>query len=215
MKRALDFILALISLFISLPLWVIFSLTIWLEDKGPIFYLQARAGKDGRIFQCIKFRSMIAEAENISGPLQAKENDARITKIGKILRKIAMDELPQLWNILKGEISFVGPRALPLEEKEVGDNITRSVYDFPDFNYRCKVRPGLTGVAQIFAPRDLRRDKKFKYDIWYIKNQGFWLDIYIIILSFLITFRGRWETRNDKISFLARGLKHKIESQIG
>lgn len=215
MKRTFDFILALSGLVISMPLWLIFGLAIWLEDRVPIFYFQDRVGKDGKIFRGIKFRSMVAKAEKGVGPVQARGNDPRSTKVGRILRATAMDELPQLINILKGDMSFVGPRTLRPEEKEIGDNVTKSIFDFPDFKERSKIKPGLTGIAQVFAPRDIDRQHKFKYDIWYIKNQSFLLDIYIITLSFLITFRGKWETRNDKFGFLAKGLKQRIKNQIG
>lgn len=214
MKRTFDFILALSGLAISMPLWLIFGLAIWLEDRVSIFYFQDRVGKDGKIFRGIKFRSMVAKAEKGVGPVQARENDPRVTKIGKWLRHTAMDELPQLINILRGEMSFVGPRALRPEEKEVEDNIPRSIFDYPDFKERIKVTPGLTGVAQVFAPRDVSRQKKFKYDLWYIKNHNFFLDIYLIMLSFLITLRTSWEIRKDKFIYLARGLKQKIETDI-
>jgi len=214
MKRSFDFLLALIGLFISLPLWLLFGLAICLEDKGPIFYLQERVGKNGQIFKNIKFRSMVGDAEKNSGPVQAPEHDLRVTRVGKMLRVTALDELPQLWNILKGEMSFVGPRALRPEEKEVEDNIPRSIFDYPDFKERIKVTPGLTGVAQVFAPRDVSRQKKFKYDLWYIRNQSLSLDIYLIMLSFLVTFKAKWEIRKERFSYLANGLKQKIENDI-
>ncbi len=215
LKRIFDFSLALLGMFISLPLWIIFSLAVWIEDRRDVFYIQDRVGKDGKIFKGIKFRSMIPDAEKRIGPVQAQEHDPRITKIGKWLRRTAMDELPQLINILKGEMRFVGPRALRPEEKEAQDNFTKSVFDYPDFKQRSKIMPGLTGVAQVFAGRDIGRQHKFKYDIWYIKNQGFLLDIYIIILSFLITFERKWEIRKDKFGFLAKGLKERIEKEKG
>lgn len=213
-KRVFDFCLALFGLLISMPLWVIFALAIWLENGRPIFYAQERVGKEGRIFKGIKFRSMIIGAEERVGPVQAKENDHRVTRMGRFLRKTALDELPQLLNILKGQMSFVGPRALRPKEKELQDNSTKSLFDYPDFRQRCKVRPGLTGIAQVFAPRDIGRVHKFKYDLWYIQNQGFRLDIYIIFLSFLVTFEQKWEIRKDKFNFMARRIKEKIEKEI-
>jgi lipopolysaccharide/colanic/teichoic acid biosynthesis glycosyltransferase len=155
---------------------------------------------------------MVKEAEKLTGPIQASENDYRVTKVGAILRALAMDELPQLLNILKGEISFVGPRALRFEEREVLDNSSRKVSEYPYFKERSKTKPGLTGVAQVFAPRDILRKDKFKYDAWYIKNQSFSLDLYLIILSFLITFRGKWELRKNRFHTLGRKLKEKIKS---
>jgi lipopolysaccharide/colanic/teichoic acid biosynthesis glycosyltransferase len=123
--------------------------------------------------------------------------------------------LPQLINILRGDISFVGPRALRSEEIEVADNVLKKALDYPHFEERSKIKPGLTGVAQVFAPRDISRKEKFGYDAWYIRNQNFWLDIYIIILSFLVTFRGKWELRKSKFNYLGRSLKELIQSQLG
>jgi len=194
MKRIFDFSLALIGLFISLPLWFIFGLAIWFEDGGPIFYFQERVGKDGKIFKSIKFRSMIAEAEKNLGPMQAKENDPRNTRIGRILRKTAMDELPQLVNILKGEMSFVGPRALrPMETEPTDAWRVRDIFHIPGFEKRASIQPGLTGVAQVFASRNLPREEKFKYDLWYIENMNFWLDIRLIAKSILVTLKARWD----------------------
>jgi len=135
--------------------------------------------------------------------VQAEEDDARVTKIGVFLRATAMDELPQLINILKGDMSFVGPRALVDVEKEVSDNVYRSVFEIPGFVERSSIRPGLTGIAQILASRDIDRENKFKYDIWYIKNRNLFMDIRIIAVSFLVTLLGRWEIRRDKIKLLS------------
>ncbi|MDD2689865.1 MAG: sugar transferase [Candidatus Omnitrophica bacterium] len=208
LKRIFDFTLALSGIVLSFPLWTLISLAIYLEDGLPIFYLQERIGKEARIFRAVKFRSMIKDAEKDSGPVQAKEEDPRVTKTGRMLRATAMDELPQLINIIKGEMSFVGPRALRPQEKEVQDSSIKSVFDYPGFSERNKVRPGLTGIAQIVAKRDIDRQNKFKYDLYYIKNQSFLLDLYLIIVSFLITFKGRWESRIEKFSFLAKYFKN-------
>jgi len=215
MKRICDFLLALIGLCVSMPFWLIFAFAIWLEDRRPVFYSQERVGKDGRIFNGLKFRSMLKTAEIGTGPLQAKENDVRITKIGRILRATAMDELPQLWNILKGDMSFVGPRAIRPVEIDGEDGKPRSVREFDGFKERSSVRPGLTGVAQVLAPRDISRTEKFKYDTWYIKNQSFYLDIKLIIVSFLITFTGKWEKRQERFNLLTSKLRDKINSQKG
>ena len=136
---------------------------------------------------------MIADAEKDLGPVQAEENDPRITKIGSFLRKTAMDELPQLINIFKGDMSFVGPRALRPQEREVNDNISKSVFKFPEFKIRSRTKPGLTGVAQVFASRNLMREDKFKYDLWYIDNMSLWLDIKLIAKSILTTLKARWD----------------------
>lgn len=214
-KKSFDFTFSLFGIILSLPVWFLISLAILIEDGWPVLYSQERMGKDCRIFKAFKFRSMVKEAEKDTGPIQASEDDCRVTKVGRVLRALAMDELPQLINILRGDISFVGPRALRPEEREVWDNSSRRVFDYPHFQERAKIRPGLTGVAQIFAPRDISRKDKFEYDVWYIRNQSFWLDIYVIILSFLVTFRGKWELRRSKFTFLGRGLKVVIQSQLG
>ncbi len=143
---------------------------------------------------------MIPDAEKHSGAVQAAENDPRVTKVGRILRKTAMDELPQLLNILKGDMSFVGPRSLRPNEKEVhGNPDETNIEDVPGYKERLAVRPGLTGLAQVYLPGDALRKEKFKYDLQYIKNQSFLLDLKLIFLSFWITFRGKWESRQKKI----------------
>jgi len=199
-KRPFDIALSFIGLVLSSPFWLLFSLLIWFQDRGPVFYEQERVGKDGRIFKALKFRSMIADAEKGSGAVQAVENDPRVTKIGRILRATAMDELPQLWNIFKGDMSFVGPRALRPNEKEVhGNPDTRAIEDVPGYRERHAVRPGLTGLTQVYLPGDTPRRKKFRYDLLYIRKRSFWLDLKLIALSFWITFRGKWESRANKV----------------
>ena len=213
-KKVFDFTFSLFGMIFSLPVWLLISLAILIEDGWPVFYSQERMGKDCRIFKVLKFRSMVKEAEKYTGPIQASKDDSRVTKVGRVLRILAMDELPQLVNILRGNISFVGPRALRPEEKEIWNSSSKRAFDYPHFQERSKTEPGLTGIAQVFAPRDIPREEKFKYDAWYTRNQSFWLDIYIIILSFLITFRGKWELRRNKFTSLGRRLKERIQSQL-
>jgi lipopolysaccharide/colanic/teichoic acid biosynthesis glycosyltransferase len=142
---------------------------------------------------------MIPDAEAKVGALQAARNDPRVTRVGRWLRATAMDELPQLWSIFRGDMSFVGPRALRPGEIEVaGDGRLVALEEVPGFAERCRVRPGLTGLAQIFAPRDIPRRQKFRYDRLYIRRRSFWLDLRLILLSFWITFRGSWEARGRK-----------------
>jgi lipopolysaccharide/colanic/teichoic acid biosynthesis glycosyltransferase len=200
LKRLFDIFLSSIGIIGSLPLWILFGLAIILEDGFPIFYFQERVGKGGKIFKSIKFRSMIKDAEKDTGPIQAVENDPRVTKVGKILRATAMDELPQLVNILKGDMSFVGPRALRPAEKEVrGSPEETEIEKIPSYQERLAVRPGLTGLAQVYLPGEALRSEKFKYDLEYIKKQSFFLDLKLIFLSFWITFRGKWESREKKV----------------
>jgi len=220
-KRAFDIALSSMGIVLSTPVWILISLAILLEDGLPIFYTQERKGRRGRIFRAIKFRSMVKNAEEGIGPVQATENDPRTTKVGKILRATAMDELPQLINILKGDMSFVGPRALRPVEIEIGEweneqraeskgqRVHNSKWDkdyeavplekIPGYHERHAIRPGLTGLAQVYLPTDAPRPDKFRYDLLYIKKQSFFLDLKLILLSFLITFKGKWESRGKKI----------------
>lgn len=199
-KRLLDVMLAGGGLIVSAPLWAAIAALIKLEDGGPVFFSQERVGCRGGRFEALKFRSMIVDAEAGTGPIQAGENDPRVTRVGRVLRATAMDELPQLWNIFRGDMSFVGPRALRPGEIEVkGNGTVEKLEDVPGFIDRCAVRPGLTGVAQIFAPRDVLRRQKFRYDRFYVVRQSFWFDVRLILLSFWITFRGRWEDRGRKL----------------
>ena len=199
-KRLLDMALSGAGLIASAPIWVVIAALIKIEDGGPVFFTQERVGKGGRRFDALKFRSMVVDAEAATGPIQSGRHDARVTRLGRVLRMTAMDELPQLWNIFRGDMSFVGPRALRPGEIEVnGSGAVEKLEDVPGFADRCAVRPGLTGVAQIYAPRDVVRRRKFRYDRLYIRRQSFWFDVRLILLSFWITFRGRWEARGRKL----------------
>ena len=198
-KRLLDVSLSGVGLLGSSPLWLLLATLVKIEDGGPVFYSQDRVGEGGRTFRAWKFRSMIPDAEKHVGAVQATENDPRVTRIGRVMRATAMDELPQLWSIFVGDMSFVGPRALRPGEIETGGNGELiHLEDVPGYAERHGVRPGLTGIAQIFAPRDITRRNKFRYDRLYISRQSFWLDVKLIALSFWITFRGSWESRTDK-----------------
>jgi lipopolysaccharide/colanic/teichoic acid biosynthesis glycosyltransferase len=198
MKRAFDSTLALIGLALSAPVSLVCASLIKFEDGGPVFYTQERVGRDGRVFRALKFRSMRPDAELETGPLQARPGDARVTRVGRVMRATAMDELPQLWNILRGDMSFVGPRALrPGEIDQAGGELI-ALEAVPGYVQRTAVRPGLTGIAQVYARRDISRRYKFKYDALYVRQQSFWLDIRLIVLSCWISFRGTWESRGRK-----------------
>lgn len=198
-KRMLDVMLSGLGLVLSSPLWVLAAAAITLEDGGPVFYSQDRVGHGGRHFRVLKFRSMIPHAEAAVGALQASAHDPRVTRVGRFMRATAFDELPQLLSIFRGDMSFVGPRALRPGEIEVrGGGRMEALEEVPGFAIRCRVRPGLTGVAQIYAPRDIPRRQKFRYDRVYIEQQSFLLDVRLIALSFWITFRGTWEARGRK-----------------
>ena len=199
-KRLFDVALSGIGLIASAPLWALIAAAIKIEDGGPIFFPQERVGLGGRVFTALKFRSMIVDAESRSGPVQADENDPRITRIGRLLRGSAMDELPQLWNIFVGDMSFVGPRPLRPGEVEVrGDGQLVPLSAIPGYAARHGIRPGLTGLTQVYAPRDIPRTSKFRLDRLYLKRAGFLLDLKLILLSFWITSRGAWESRDPKV----------------
>ena len=193
-----DAALAFGGLVISAPLWILFAAAIKLEDRGPVFFVQERVGQDGQVFRALKFRSMHVDAERGTGPLQARENDQRVTRVGRVMRATAMDELPQLWNIFRGDMSFVGPRALRPGEIEMEGGSPVALEAVPGYADRILVRPGLTGVAQVYAPRDISRRSKFRYDRLYIRRRSFDLDVRLILLSFWISFRGTWESRGRK-----------------
>ena len=198
-KRSFDVALSGMGLLLSSPLWAVIAAAITMDSRGPVFYMQGRVGEGGRTFDVLKFRSMIADAEKDVGPQQAHQNDPRITRVGRVLRATAMDELPQLWNIFRGDMSFVGPRALRPEEIDVdGDGASVALEAIPGFAQRCAVQPGLTGIAQIYAPRDVSRRQKFRFDRLYIQRQSLFLDVRLIVLSFWITLRGTWEAREKK-----------------
>lgn len=193
LKRLFDIILSAVGLVASLPLWGLIALAIKLHDSGPVFYRQRRVGKNGQEFPSLKFRSMVADSEEKWGPMPASERDPRITCVGRILRITAMDELPQLWNILRGDMSFVGPRP---EWVELAKKFREEI---PFFDRRHIVRPGLTGLAQVYGHSELPRRHKLRYDLLYIAKQNFWLDLQLIVLSLMVTFTGGWEARAAKL----------------
>jgi lipopolysaccharide/colanic/teichoic acid biosynthesis glycosyltransferase len=199
-KRLFDISLSGLGLIGSAPLWAVIAAAITLEDRGPVFFPQQRVGLGGRVFTALKFRSMIVDADSRSGPVQAGENDPRITRVGRVLRGTAMDELPQLWNIFVGDMSFVGPRPLVPGEVEVrGDGQLIALSAIPGYQARHLVRPGLTGLTQVYASRDIPRTNKFRLDRLYMKRASFCLDLKLIVLSFWITGRGAWESRDRKV----------------
>jgi len=200
LKRPFDIALSGFGLLLSLPLWIVVPLAIRIDSRGPVLYAQERVGRGGRTFKALKFRSMVKDAEKASGPVQAVAGDPRVTRVGRVLRATAMDELPQLVNIFKGDMSFVGPRALRPNEKEVnGGAEAVPISEIPGYAARQAVRPGLTGLTQVFLPGETPRRKKFRCDLLYIRKQSFGLDLKLIVLSFWITFRGKWESRQPKI----------------
>jgi lipopolysaccharide/colanic/teichoic acid biosynthesis glycosyltransferase len=199
LKRPLDVTLSSLMLILSAPVSFLIALAIKLEDGGPIFYRQERWGRGGARFRAYKFRTMVPHSDKVFGIKQATEDDARITNVGRVLRAMGLDELPQMISIFKGEMSFVGPRALAVGEILNDGNGCRVHYEeIPDFWKRLSVRPGLTGVTTIYKAKDISPRKKFRYDLLYIRKQSFGLDLRLILMSFWISFRGKWEHREKK-----------------
>ena len=178
-KRCLDIAISLTGIIFTLPLWIIFIIAIKLDDGGPIFFSHVRKTIHGKELKVLKFRSMKVNSPNIS----AVEDDDRITKVGKILRKIRMDELPQLLNILLGDMSLVGPRP------EMIENINTYEEEMPEFRYRLKVKAGLTGIAQIEGKYNTSPKDKLIMDLIYIENYSIWLDIKLLFKTFVIFFK--------------------------
>lgn len=200
LKYPLDVALALLMLLVGSPILLLIVILIKREDGGPILYKQDRWGVGGKKFRVYKFRTMVPHSDAVYGIRQAVHDDGRITRAGKTLRAMGLDELPQLLNILKGEMSFVGPRALAMGELvDDGSGNIVTVEQVPGFYERLAVRPGLTGLATIFLPKDAPPRKKFAYDSIYVRNQSVVLDLRLIALSFWISFRGKWEIRTQKV----------------
>ena len=182
MKRLLDILCSFLLLVISIPLFFIIAILIKIDSKGPAFFLQKRCGKDGREFNMYKFRTMVKDAETLKkrlknemdGPMFKLKNDPRITVIGGILRKLSLDELPQLLNVLKGEMSLVGPRPLA-DEEMVGDDIWREI--------RLSVRPGMTGLWQIMGRDSGKFSDWITYDTEYVQKRSLFMDIKILFLT--------------------------------
>jgi len=179
LKRIFDILVSASSLILLLPLFLIVAILIKIDSCGPVFFLQERIGKDGKSFFPFKFRTMIDGAVNKGLGVTVSNDDKRITKIGKFLRKYGIDEFPQLINVLKGEMSLVGPRP----------TLRYQVEKYNDFEKkRLLVKPGLAGWALIHGRNSLTWSERIKYDIWYVENLSFWLDIKIIFMTFYLIF---------------------------
>ncbi|TDT50823.1 sugar transferase [Fonticella tunisiensis] len=181
-KRLMDIIISLIGIIIALPFMAIVMILILLEDGAPVFYKQERVTEGERRFNIIKFRTMVKDAEKLSGPVLAGENDPRITRVGKFIRATRLDELPQLFNILVGDMSVVGPRP------ERPFFVEQFKKEIPDYKYRTLVKAGLTGLAQVLGKYNTTAEDKVKYDILYIKKYSIFLDIMLILQTIKIMF---------------------------
>ncbi|MBC8330580.1 MAG: sugar transferase [Anaerolineae bacterium] len=186
-KRGFDFLLSLVVLVISAPIWLLISTLIWLEDPGPIFFIKNSVSKGGKNFYQLKFRTMQKDAESATGPVMARVNDGRTLRIGRFLRKTALDELPQLVNIFLGQMSFVGPR--PQRTVLVHEYLQT----MPEFAERHCVLPGLAGLAQVVGSYYITPRQKLRFDRIYARHASLGFDIKLIILALLIVFYLRWK----------------------
>lgn len=179
-KELLDRIFSLILIILLAPLFIILILCTKLDSKGPVFFLQERVGKGGRIFRILKFRTMIPNAIQIGSGVYTEDNDPRITRIGRFLRRTSLDELPQLINILKGDMSFIGPRP----------TLEYQVKEYDDFQKkRLLMKPGVTGLAQINGRNSISWPERIRYDVTYIESWSLFLDLKIFLKTFLVVFK--------------------------
>ena len=185
-KRLFDILFASTALLLSLPVWLLVILLIWWEDPGPILFVKNAVDRGGRNFKQLKFRSMILDAEEHTGPISGYENDERVLWFGKFLRKTALDEVPQLINILLGHMSAVGPRP---QRTVLVHSYLQAV---PVYAQRHLVRPGLAGLAQVADAYDISPEEKLAWDLLYIEKASFWLDFKILFSAFYLVFVLRW-----------------------
>ena len=194
-KGWFDLSVLILAHVLLLPLWIVLwtgiPILIWLGDRGPVFYRQQRMGKNGKPFNVLKFRTMVVDAES-QGPSWTTDDDPRVTRVGKILRRTALDELPELINIWQGNMSFVGPRALDVDEHRSLEEL------MPGFEQRLQVRPGLTGLAQIYDKGD-DPFEKYRYDMEYLQRLSPFLDIQLLVRSVWNTVVAGWDHRSGKV----------------
>jgi sugar transferase (PEP-CTERM system associated) len=186
-KRMMDLLLSLILLVVSAPVVLVTAVLIRLDSRGPVFYRQKRMGSGGREFQLLKFRSMVQDAEGRSGPTWARADDPRITRVGRLLRNLRIDEIPQLINVFRGEMSFVGPRP---ERRHFVEQLERRI---PYYRLRMSARPGITGWAQVqyrYGASEEDAVEKLKYDLYYIKNCNALFDLWIALKTIKVVLMG-------------------------
>ncbi len=187
-KRISDFLLAMIGVVIASPILVFAAILIKLTSRGPVIYRQSRIGLNGEVFRIYKLRTMQADAEQITGAVWARENDPRITPVGRVLRKTHIDEIPQLFNVLRGQMSIVGPRP---ERPEIVRDLKKLIRDYEK---RLQIRPGITGLAQVWHKYDETINdvkKKIKYDLLYIKRMCLMVDLRILAQTLIVVMTGR------------------------
>jgi Undecaprenyl-phosphate galactose phosphotransferase WbaP len=195
-KRFADLVICLVSLVFSMPVFLVMALLIRIDSSGPILFVQKRMGKNGQVFNLFKFRTMVVDAdEKLQDLLKSDEklaneyrkyhkfrNDPRITRVGSFLRKTSLDEFPQIWNVIRGEMSLVGPRAyLPIEQDQMGESA----------QLIQRVNPGLTGWWQVMGRHDVTFSKRLKMDEYYISNFSLWMDFYILLKTVWVVIAGK------------------------
>lgn len=186
-KRLFDIVMSLVALTLSAPIWIAIAVLIWLEDPGPVVFVKNSVGRGGRTFAQLKYRTMVRNAEDSTGPIPARLEDERVLGVGRFLRRTALDELPQLVNILAGQMSFVGPR--PLRTVVERDYLR----DLPEFADRHKVQPGLAGLAQVVATYYVPLRSRLRLDRLYAEKASLLFDIKLIGLAVLVVFWLRWQ----------------------
>jgi len=183
-KRALDVAGASVGLLVSAPFLAAAAAAVKLEDRGPVLYRQRRVGKDGREFDLLKLRTMVVGAERLGAGYAVDEGDPRITRAGRVLRRLSVDELPQLWNVVRGDMSLVGPRpTLAYQVERYTDRQRR----------RLEVKPGITGWAQIQGRASLPWSERIELDVWYVEHRSFWLDLRILARTPFALFTGTYK----------------------
>ena len=184
MNRVADVVGASIGLALASPLLAAAAVAIKLEDGGPILYKQRRVGRDGSEFELLKLRTMVVGAEHQGAGMAVNRGDARITRAGRVLRKLSLDELPQLWNVVRGEMSLIGPRpTLRYQVEKYSERQRR----------RLDVKPGITGWAQVNGRASLPWDERIEFDVWYVEHRSAWLDMKILARTPLALFRGTYK----------------------
>lgn len=209
-KRMIDIVCALILVVVTSPFMILTAIAIKVYDSGPVLYKQVRCTRDMRQFQILKFRSMRSDAEKDGVARLAAKNDNRITPVGRFIRKVRIDELPQLFNILKGDMSFIGPRP---ERPEI---IRQYQEDMPEFTFRTKVKSGLAGYAQVYGKYNTTPYDKLKLDLFYIENYSVWLDLKLMLLTIKVLFQtDSTEGVEENQTTAMQGVANQIKDEEG
>lgn len=182
-KRAMDIIIAAAGLIITSPVLLITAILIKLDSPGPVLFMQERIGKDGKVFRIAKFRSMCTGAEHTGSGVYSGKNDARVTRVGRVIRATSIDELPQLYNIMKGDMSLIGPRPPLTYHPWTIDQYTEEQFHMFD------VRPGITGWAQVHGRKDVEWNKRIRLNVWYVRHISFRLDVKIFFMTIIKVLR--------------------------